>query len=80
MKDPSIDYSDISPLDDSFFTKETATWPVTRDDDTEESYGRSAWRMHSCVPCSGSCEHLTQKMTRIEYISDGTVLTRGLSA
>ena len=34
MKDPDID---IPPLDDSFFKKETAEWPVTRDDDTEES-------------------------------------------
>jgi uncharacterized protein (DUF4415 family) len=30
MKDAEIDYSDIPPLDRSFFTKATATWPPAK--------------------------------------------------
>jgi uncharacterized protein (DUF4415 family) len=30
MKDAQIDYSDIPPLDKSFFTKATEVWPPTK--------------------------------------------------
>jgi uncharacterized protein (DUF4415 family) len=30
MKDAEIDYSDIPPLDKSFFTKATEAWPPTK--------------------------------------------------
>ena len=30
MKDAEIDYSDIPPLDKSFFTKATETWPPAK--------------------------------------------------
>ena len=30
MKDAEIDYSDIPPLDKSFFAKATETWPPTK--------------------------------------------------
>ena len=30
MKDAEIDYSDIPPLDKSFFTKATEVWPPTK--------------------------------------------------
>ena len=30
MKDADIDYSDIPPLDKSFFTKATAAWPPVK--------------------------------------------------
>ena len=30
MKDADIDYSDIPPLDKSFFTKATAAWPPAK--------------------------------------------------
>jgi len=30
MNDRDIDYSDIPPLDKSFFTKATAAWPPTK--------------------------------------------------
>jgi uncharacterized protein (DUF4415 family) len=30
MKDADIDYSDIPPLDKSFFAKETEAWPPTK--------------------------------------------------
>ena len=30
MKDAEIDYSDIPPLDTSFFTKATEAWPPTK--------------------------------------------------
>ena len=30
MNDAEIDYSDIPPLDKSFFTKATETWPPTK--------------------------------------------------
>jgi uncharacterized protein (DUF4415 family) len=30
MRDADIDYSDIPPLDKSFFTKATAAWPPTK--------------------------------------------------
>lgn len=30
MKDADIDYSDISPLDKTFFTKATAAWPPSK--------------------------------------------------
>jgi uncharacterized protein (DUF4415 family) len=30
MKDAGIDYSDIPPLDKSFFTKATEAWPPTK--------------------------------------------------
>jgi len=30
MKDADIDYSDLPPLDKSFFTKATAAWPPVK--------------------------------------------------
>ena len=30
MKDEDIDYSDIPPLDNSFFTRPTVDWPPTK--------------------------------------------------
>jgi len=30
MKDKDIDYSDIPPLDNSFFTRPTAAWPPVK--------------------------------------------------
>jgi hypothetical protein len=30
MKDADIDYSDIPPLDKTFFTKATAAWPPSK--------------------------------------------------
>lgn len=30
MKDSEIDYSDIPPLDNSFFTKATEAWPSAK--------------------------------------------------